>query len=157
MSEVSNYRGCVCLPPPPIVKGEWSLWSPWTPCMGGCYNGTQNRSRTCTDPPPRHEGSKCKGAELETRQCFHKYCNSESLNKTNIYSVFLSSFWPRDGGRYFLSTSLERPYKNFLNALINLGLFFASNAQNYISIPSLFHHTHTHTHSHTHTHTYSIM
>ncbi|XP_064389553.1 spondin-1-like isoform X2 [Halichondria panicea] len=53
-------------------RGKWKQWSEWTPCEGGCYNGTQSRYRNCTN---RAEGYMCAGAAKETRECFHDYCN----------------------------------------------------------------------------------
>lgn len=47
------------------VDGGWSEWS----SFGQCCEGTQLRSRTCTDPFPSYGGSYCIGEAFEVRAC----------------------------------------------------------------------------------------
>ncbi|XP_061171777.1 netrin receptor UNC5A-like [Saccostrea echinata] len=54
---------------PPAVHGGWTDWSNW----GECYfkNGMDKKSktRTCTNPSPRHGGRECEGEDLKERHC----------------------------------------------------------------------------------------
>ncbi|KAK3106426.1 hypothetical protein FSP39_019746 [Pinctada imbricata] len=57
-----------------IVNGGWSGWSNWTLCSATCANGTQKRSRNCSNPPPSPLGVPCKGQALESRNCSSQPC-----------------------------------------------------------------------------------
>lgn len=57
-----NERGCP-------ADGNWSEWSEFTPCTLSCAGGIQNRSRTCTNPPPKNDGKYCAGESSEVRLC----------------------------------------------------------------------------------------
>ncbi len=39
-----------------------------------CANGTQSRSRSCTEPPPQFGGLDCEGDLAEVRPCFERHC-----------------------------------------------------------------------------------
>ena len=41
--------------------GNWSNWNDWSDCSVTCDRGLQNRSRTCTSPPPAFGGRSCPG------------------------------------------------------------------------------------------------
>ncbi|XP_069118935.1 uncharacterized protein [Argopecten irradians] len=47
-----NFQSCP-------IDGGWSSWNDWGPCSVTCGNGTQQRTRNCTDPPPQHGGNDC--------------------------------------------------------------------------------------------------
>ncbi|CAH8874719.1 unnamed protein product [Trichobilharzia szidati] len=65
---------CEGLPPCP-VGGSWSPWSPWSECSATCgEGGTQNRRRTCDNPPPSNGGRSCPGQELMVRACNRGPC-----------------------------------------------------------------------------------
>lgn len=55
------------------VDGGYSHWSPWSPCSDTC-TGSQNRTRSCTNPPPTNGGALCEGVALEKRECSNKNC-----------------------------------------------------------------------------------
>ena len=58
-----------------------------------CGNGIQERSRTCTNPPPLHGGKECTGNNRETRECAAGSCVGRSLVNYQIISfpkVFLA-------------------------------------------------------------------
>lgn len=50
------------------IDGGFSDWSDWSDCK----DGRQERTRTCTNPPPHGNGKKCEGDLKETRQCLEK-------------------------------------------------------------------------------------
>lgn len=57
-----------------VVDGGWTEWTEWTECSTTCDNGTQTRTRTCTNPVPQYNGSDCEGEHTENRMCFLKHC-----------------------------------------------------------------------------------
>lgn len=56
--------------------GGYSKWSSWTVCSVSCGGGRQERSRSCTSPPPSPGGKDCSqlGPEKETRECNTNGC-----------------------------------------------------------------------------------
>ena len=40
-----------------------------------CGKGVQERSRTCSNPPPAYGGAGCSGNEKETRECAAGECD----------------------------------------------------------------------------------
>ena len=53
------------------IDGGYSSWSNFTICSKTCGNGTEWRSRNCTNPFPRHRGLNCSrlGPAMEVRPC----------------------------------------------------------------------------------------
>ena len=65
----------ICLHPLfPAVHGGWTRWSEWTECSTTCNDGTQTRTRSCTNPEPMYGGDDCEGEWVENRNCFLKHC-----------------------------------------------------------------------------------
>ncbi|CAH3043762.1 unnamed protein product [Pocillopora meandrina] len=56
------------------VNGGWSSFGPWGQCSATCGGGTQERSRTCTNPPPSGGGAQCVGPSKETQACNTHEC-----------------------------------------------------------------------------------
>lgn len=56
------------------VNGGWSSFGPWGQCSAECGGGTQERSRTCTNPPPSGGGAQCVGSSKETQACNTHEC-----------------------------------------------------------------------------------
>ena len=52
----------------PPVNGGWSAWVDHG-CSRTCGSGTRRKSRTCTNPTPKHGGQKCKGPLYVTERC----------------------------------------------------------------------------------------
>ena len=44
-----------------IVNGGYSDFGAWSECSASCGEGTQTRSRTCTNPAPSNGGADCSG------------------------------------------------------------------------------------------------
>ncbi|XP_078375584.1 coadhesin-like [Oculina patagonica] len=63
-----------CNENPCPVDGGWSDWSAWDPCSVTCGDGTQQRRRTCTNPPPSNGGAQCSGDSTESQQCNNGPC-----------------------------------------------------------------------------------
>lgn len=57
-----------------IVDGQWSDWSPWGSCTVTCGNGTQTRTRTCTNPTPKYGGAACDGSADDFQDCTNNLC-----------------------------------------------------------------------------------
>jgi hypothetical protein len=51
------------------VGGGWSDWTPWAACSEVCGDGSQTRTRTCTNPAPDCGGAACEGPESEVQAC----------------------------------------------------------------------------------------
>ncbi|XP_022803075.1 coadhesin-like [Stylophora pistillata] len=56
------------------VNGGWSSYGPWGQCSAPCGGGAQERSRTCTNPPPSGGGAQCVGPSKETQACNTHEC-----------------------------------------------------------------------------------
>ena len=65
------------------VNGNYSDWKPWSKCSKDCGNGTQQRTRTCTNPAPANGGNNCTGPASETRHCNTKPCAGNFQYKEN--------------------------------------------------------------------------
>ena len=68
------------------VHGGWSSWSGWTSCTQSCGSGSQERSRTCTSPPPRYGGRSCVGAARQTQTCNKQACPGKKCQKCSVTS-----------------------------------------------------------------------
>ncbi|XP_069111060.1 coadhesin-like [Argopecten irradians] len=64
-----EYKTETCSPIPCPVDGGWTDFGQWiaADCSVSCGNGikTSSRSRTCTNPPPQHNGKDCEGHAME--------------------------------------------------------------------------------------------
>ena len=56
------------------VNGAWSAWSETTSCTVTCGGGTQDWSRTCTNPEPAHGGEDCNGELTQQTTCKELAC-----------------------------------------------------------------------------------
>ena len=56
------------------VDGDWSDWNEWSECSADCGEGTQTRSRTCSNPAPANGGAECEGDAVETQSCNSDPC-----------------------------------------------------------------------------------
>ena len=56
------------------IDGGLTEWSPFTSCSKSCGKGSQERTRTCTSPPPQHGGDDCVGEDDQIRECKVKEC-----------------------------------------------------------------------------------
>lgn len=57
------------------VDGGWSRWSAYT----SCCEGTQTRTRSCTNPAPANGGMDCEGPSSETEFCSPNVCSDETV------------------------------------------------------------------------------
>ncbi|XP_069142267.1 uncharacterized protein [Argopecten irradians] len=69
------------------VDGGWSDWSNYTACSITCdnepwsaNNGTQSRTRTCTNPVPANDGMRCTGQAIQIRHCNSSVACPETFN-----------------------------------------------------------------------------
>ncbi|XP_078378572.1 coadhesin-like [Oculina patagonica] len=65
-----------CSPKPCPIDGNYTEWSEWSDCSVSCGGGKQERSRTCTNPHPKHGGQNCDdlGPANETQKCNPEPC-----------------------------------------------------------------------------------
>ena len=56
------------------VNGGYTDFGSWSECSAECGEGTQTRSRTCTNPAPANGGSDCVGEASQTRPCKERDC-----------------------------------------------------------------------------------
>uniref|UniRef100_A0AAY4EXQ4 Semaphorin-2A n=1 Tax=Denticeps clupeoides TaxID=299321 RepID=A0AAY4EXQ4_9TELE len=63
-----------CNPQPCPVKGLWSCWSSWSQCSVSCGGGHYQRTRTCSNPAPKHGGDICIGLHTEEALCNTQEC-----------------------------------------------------------------------------------
>ncbi|XP_022801546.1 uncharacterized protein LOC111339216 [Stylophora pistillata] len=57
-----------------VVHGRWSAWQSWSSCSRSCGRGSQLRTRTCSNPPPRNGGNYCRGSNSQRRSCSSNRC-----------------------------------------------------------------------------------
>ncbi|XP_053328822.1 hemicentin-2 [Spea bombifrons] len=51
------------------VDGSWSLWGSWSHCSSTCGEGSRQRTRSCSSPPPQNGGKACGGKDAEATAC----------------------------------------------------------------------------------------
>ena len=58
------------------IHGGFSEWTEFSECTKSCGNGSQNRTRKCSNPKPQHGGKDCSslGANAEIQQCNTQHC-----------------------------------------------------------------------------------
>ena len=68
-----------------IVDGKWTLWEAWSICSLTCGGGVQDRSRTCTNPPPAFGGALCTGPSKSTRLCNEHPCPGDDTIYVSLH------------------------------------------------------------------------
>ena len=65
-----------------LVNGGYSDWGPYGECSKTCGGGEQTRIRTCTNPPPSHDGEDCSGLgpDSSTKKCNIQECPGKMDN-----------------------------------------------------------------------------
>ena len=63
------------------VNGGYTDWSAWSTCSKTCGDGFMQRSRKCTNPPPKYGGI-CVGSSIGNKLC-NEGCKAGILNKLN--------------------------------------------------------------------------
>ena len=61
-----------------MVDGGWTVWSSWSKCSVTCDYGAATRSRSCTNPAPRHGGADCVGTSQGYQICKDVDCPSKN-------------------------------------------------------------------------------
>lgn len=59
------------------VDGVWTSWSSWGSCTVTCDGGSQDKTRTCTNPAAQYGGADCVGVGSATQQCNTQACISK--------------------------------------------------------------------------------
>ena len=66
------------------MHGGWSKWSGWTSCSQTCGTGSQERSRSCTNPEPKYGGRLCTGVKNNKRICRRQRCPGKKINVASL-------------------------------------------------------------------------
>ncbi|PIK51722.1 putative SCO-spondin-like [Apostichopus japonicus] len=56
------------------VHGGWSSWTDWSECGVTCGGAIVNRTRTCNNPVPKHDGLPCEGTLEDWMICANNSC-----------------------------------------------------------------------------------
>ena len=60
-----------------LVDGGFTDFGEWSECSVSCGEGTQTRTRTCTEPAPANGGADCVGEAFQTQPCTLNECPGE--------------------------------------------------------------------------------
>ncbi|XP_033736371.1 uncharacterized protein LOC117324562 [Pecten maximus] len=56
------------------INGGWSSWGGWGSCSRTCGGGTQEKTRSCTNPSPQHGGANCPNSGTASQSCNTASC-----------------------------------------------------------------------------------
>lgn len=72
-------------------NGGYTPWTEYSACSAICGGGVQQRTRTCTNPPPSNGGKDCSllGAAIESKNCHINPCPSKNLNARYIFDILV--------------------------------------------------------------------
>ncbi|XP_048748271.1 coadhesin-like [Ostrea edulis] len=68
-----------CNTNPCPIDGNWGSWGNWDTCTVTCGGGTQQRTRTCSDPAPQYNGADCTGDSTSSQTCNTNPCPIDGL------------------------------------------------------------------------------
>ncbi|XP_056001709.1 uncharacterized protein LOC125655815 [Ostrea edulis] len=83
-------------------NGGLSNWSVWGNCTKKCGNGTQTRTRSCTNPTKEGFGADCTGELSQTQICNTEVCPTEPLTTTTVAAETTTTV-------VLLTTTIETP------------------------------------------------
>lgn len=68
------------------VDGGFTQWTSFGECSKTCGIGSKTRTRSCTNPSPKHGGEECEGmskhnVKCRVKKCAGKHVNSEPFDK----------------------------------------------------------------------------
>jgi len=63
-----------CNESPCPQNGGFTEWSPWSSCSASCGEGTENSTRSCSNPVPKFNGTACVGDKVRSRACKIQDC-----------------------------------------------------------------------------------
>ena len=78
------------------MDGNWTEWRAWGPCSLTCGGGSQDRTRSCTNPPPAFGGANCVGKRKEFRVCNNIPCPGVIKSIFIFYIQKCTQLRPRD-------------------------------------------------------------
>lgn len=56
------------------IDGSWASWGSWGSCTVTCGGGTQDKTRSCSNPTPQYGGALCTGASSDRQDCNTQVC-----------------------------------------------------------------------------------
>ena len=63
------------------VDGKWTDFGSFSSCSKSCATGLKERTRSCTNPPPRYGGKFCNGSCVDTMECNTHPCPGNLIEK----------------------------------------------------------------------------
>ena len=60
------------------MNGGFTEWTSFDECSTTCGLGKQERTRSCTNPEPKHGGKECHGPVIDYKECNVKPCPGKS-------------------------------------------------------------------------------
>lgn len=64
------------------INGGWSKWGSWSACTKACGVDHRMRKRLCNNPAPKHNGTSCRGENVEYDDCKLPPCLNQNLKKS---------------------------------------------------------------------------
>ena len=86
-----------------IVDGSWGAWDNWSVCTRSCGGGIRKRTRTCSNPAPKHGGRTCPGPKEQIQSCNMKQCPGNII----IHQGHLTIIRRRRGEYWWIKTDTK--------------------------------------------------
>lgn len=102
-----DLEGCTGTTAP--TDGGWSVWSAFGACSATCGGGTQDRSRSCTNPAPAMGGADCVGASSESQACNEQACAGPVDGGWSAWSAFGTCTEDCGGGTQDRTRTCDNP------------------------------------------------
>ena len=92
------------------VDGAWTQWSAWGECSQTCIGGSQNSTRTCTNPPKQYGGVNCPDVDTRSQPCGVECPSKTQVNhwyKFDLFGFLVDGGWADWEPWYTCSASCE--------------------------------------------------
>ncbi|CAC5418756.1 HMCN [Mytilus coruscus] len=92
------------------IDGNYTDWSSWSVCTVSCGGGTQDRTRSCTNPVQQYGGADCSqiGSDYEQQACNTQVCIIDGA--WSQWGSFGQCSVTCGGGQYTRSRTCSDPY-----------------------------------------------
>lgn len=93
------------------MDGNYTSWSDFSPCTVSCGPGTRTRTRSCSNPGPKHGGDDCQGYPNSTEICFLGHCPVHG--NYSEWSMFSRCTLTCGGGKQYRTRTCNRPIPQY--------------------------------------------